>query len=159
MKTGFNGLWQVNINTNGRYGTSAGLLNQRYIVYDRDNVFAWNRLLQNVEIYSEDWKTCVSRIKEDKTFFFFDPPYRGGFTDYDEKFDDSKQIELVKWCDNLQNSIAFFCNRDLEDGFFEKHRGGLKMKTFPVTYTAGRRSKTEDRFEAVPATEILLYKI
>ena len=158
MKTGFNGIWQVNKNTGGRYGTPAGLLDQKKHVYDKKNVFAWNRLLQNVEIYSEDWKTCVDRIKEDNTFFFFDPPYRGGFADYDEGFDDDKQIELVKWCNNLQNSHTFFCNRDLGDGFFEKHRGELKMKKLHVTYTAGRKKKTDSGFEAMPATEILLYK-
>ena len=29
MKTGFNGIYQLNKNTNGRYGTPAGLLNQK----------------------------------------------------------------------------------------------------------------------------------
>ena len=34
MKTGFNGIWQINKNTNNRYGTPAGLLNQKDRVYD-----------------------------------------------------------------------------------------------------------------------------
>lgn len=158
MKTSFNGIWRSN--RNARFGTPAGLLNQTDAVYDKKNVFAWNRILQNVEIYSEDWKTCVNRVNEDNTFFFFDPPYRGGDCDtlYGDAFDDDKQIELVKWCNDLQNSHVFFSNRDLDDGFFEKIQGSLKMKKFPIIYTVGQKEKTDDGYKAMPATEILLYK-
>ena len=34
MKTGFNGIFQVNKNTNGRYGTPAGLLNPQENLYE-----------------------------------------------------------------------------------------------------------------------------
>ena len=40
MKTGFNGIFQINKNTNGRYGTPAGLLNQVDKVYELDVVFS-----------------------------------------------------------------------------------------------------------------------
>ena len=36
MKTGFNGIFQINKNTNNRYGTPCGLLNQKDKVFDRD---------------------------------------------------------------------------------------------------------------------------
>ena len=47
MKTGFNGIWQINQNTNGRFGTPCGLLNQKDKVYDRDNVMEWHTALQS----------------------------------------------------------------------------------------------------------------
>ena len=159
MKTGFNGIWQINKNTNNRYGTPNGLLNHKTNIYDKQNVKMWHDMLQRVVIYSEDWKVNVNRIKENNAFFFFDPPYRGGFADYNEVFSDENQVELVKWCNDLQNSKSFFCNREWNDGFFEKHKGDLQMKKFPVTYTVGRRKKTKNGFKAMPATEILLYKI
>ena len=50
MKTGFNGIYQLNKNTNGRYGTPSGLLNQKDKVYDRDVLNWWHNALQNVTI-------------------------------------------------------------------------------------------------------------
>ena len=47
MKTGFNGIWQCNKNTNNRFGTPSGLLTQKTVVYDQDTVMEWHSLLQN----------------------------------------------------------------------------------------------------------------
>jgi len=176
MKTGFNGIWQVNQNTNGRFGTPSGLLNQVVNIYDKNNVMMWSEILQeNVEIYSEDWRDCVNRVEDNNTFFFLDPPYRGGFTKYGQDFDDDKQIEVVAFCKRLKNSKVFLCNRDEDDGFFEKYKGSLNLKRFEVIYTAGRRKKTERKeneyvkldksdgydespsYDAKLAKEILLY--
>ena len=161
MKTGFNGIWQVNKNTNGRFGTPAGLLTQSKRVYDESNILLWSTMLneRDIEIYCEDWRNCVERVEDDNTFFFLDPPYRGGFTKYGEDFGDDKQIELVDFCKSLKKSTVFLCNRDLGDGFFEERKDDLKIRKFNITYTAGRRKKTKNGFEAMPAKEILLYKI
>ena len=47
LRTGFNGVWQVNINTNQRFGTPCGLLQESNAVYDKENVRAWHTALQN----------------------------------------------------------------------------------------------------------------
>ena len=60
MKTGFNGIYQVNINTNNRYGTPSGLLNQKDKVYDKDVVEWWNKHLQTASILSGDWSDGIS---------------------------------------------------------------------------------------------------
>jgi DNA adenine methylase len=49
---------------------------------------------------------------------------------------------------------VFLCNRDINDGFYDDIN--LKINKFDITYTAGRRKKTEDGFEAKPATELLI---
>ena len=46
MKTGFNGIFQINQNTNGRYGTPPGLLNEKTSIYDREVLLWWNEALQ-----------------------------------------------------------------------------------------------------------------
>lgn len=48
---------------------------------------------------------------------------------------------------------------DWDDGtdFFEARIQNFQMIKFPITYTAGRRKKTDDGFEAKPATEILIF--
>jgi DNA adenine methylase len=53
------------------------------------------------------------------------------------------------------NKNVWLCNRDAGDGFFDGCDAILKK--FPITYTAGRRKKTDDGYKAKKATEILLY--
>lgn len=153
MKTGFNGIYQLNKNTNGRYGTPSGLLNQKEQIYNRDVLWWWNAALQNVTITSQDWSECTNHPD---TFYFLDPPYRDSFADYGNAFDDSKLISLIEFSNTQAN--VMLCNRDSGDGWFEKHKLSLDILKFPITYTAGRRKKTEDGFEAKKATEVLLYR-
>ena len=157
MKTGFNGIFQINNNTNRRYGTPAGLLNQKDKVYELDVVNWWNQALQNSEVMSGDWKECLKQVPdEDNTFVFLDPPYRDSFTSYGQTFGDDEQEKLIKYVRSRKLSTAFLCNRDAEDGWFEERLGKLMMDKFPVTYTAGRRKQTEEGFEAKQATEVLI---
>jgi DNA adenine methylase len=157
MKTGFNGIFQINNNTNRRYGTPAGLLNQKDKVYELDVVKWWNQALQNTEVMSGDWKECLKQVPdEDNTFVFLDPPYRDSFTSYGQTFGDDEQEKLIKYVRSRKLSTAFLCNRDAEDGWFEERLGKLIMDKFPVTYTAGRRKQTEEGFEAKQATEVLI---
>lgn len=152
MKTGFNGIWQINQNTNGRYGTPAGLLNQKDKIYDKNTVYEWNHMLKNAEIYCGDYSQCPSGDLN-----YLDPPYRDSFADYGTGWNDQKTEELLEHTKNLSGSVLF-CNRCDGSDFFEKRRGDLNIVTFPITYTAGRRKKTEDGFEAKKATEVLLYR-
>lgn len=155
MKTGFNGIYQVNINTNNRYGTPSGLLNQKDKVYDKDVVGWWNKALQSTTILSGNWKDSVSYMSDTTdSFIFLDPPYRGSFTSYGQDFGDDKQMELISYVQGQKQSTVFLCNRDVNDGFYDNIN--LKIDKFNITYTAGRRKKTEDGFEAKPATELLI---
>jgi DNA adenine methylase len=153
MKTGFNGVYQLNHNTNGRYGTPSGLLNQKTEVYDRSVVKWWNDALQNATISSGDWGDCV---KDDpNAFFFFDPPYRDSFADYGNAFGDDDLHKLINFCD--RQSMVFLANR-ADDEWFNGKSKSLNTHYFNITYTAGRRKKTEDGYAAKSAREILLYK-
>ena len=157
MKTGFNGIFQVNINTNNRFGTPSGLLNQKDKVYDKDVVLWWNKALQKTTILSGDWKETKSLVKDiPDTFVFLDPPYRGSFTSYGQTFDDNDQKDLVEFAKKFEHTRVFLCNRDIDDNFYENILEDLLINKYPVTYTAGRRKKTEDGFEAKKATEVLI---
>lgn len=153
MKTGFNGIYQLNKNTNGRYGTPAGLLNQKDKVYDRDVLNWWHNALQNVTIKSGDWKDAVEN--DPNGFFFFDPPYRDSFADYGNGFGDEALTSLLDFAD-AQN-LVFVANR-ADDDWFDDQSRSMQVHYFDITYTAGRRKKTEDGFAAKKAREILLYK-
>ena len=154
MKVSFNGIYQLNQNTNGRYGTPPGLLLEKEAIYDRDVVKWWHEALQNTELCSGDWTDAVKDCPPD-TFFFFDPPYRSSFADYGNSFSDDRQLELIDFASQQDN--VMLCNRD-DDGWFVANNKGLSYKHIDITYTAGRRKKTEVGFEAKKAKEILLFR-
>jgi DNA adenine methylase len=154
MKTGFNGIYQVNKNTNGRYGTPSGLLNQTHSVYDRQLIEHWSAILQNVNIMSGDWKDCATSA-DPKSFFFLDPPYRDSFADYSNSFNDDMLSDLLDFADTCET--VMLSNRD-DDNWFSKNKRSMNHIHIDVTYTAGRRKLTEDGYEAKSAREILLYR-
>jgi DNA adenine methylase len=164
FKTGFNGIYQINKNTGGRYGTPPGLLNQKNTVYDKENVYKWHKLLENAEITCKDWKEVCKQ--EDNAFYFLDPPYRGSFTSYGQDFGDEEQNKLIYFAKNVSNkSHVMLCNRDIGDSFFDENKEHLKIERYNVTYTAGRRKQIKDEdkkitsFEAKKAREILLHNL
>lgn len=153
MKTGFNGVYQLNKNTNGRYGTPSGLLNQKREVFNRDILSWWNANLQGVTINTGDWSDSV--VDDPDGFFFFDPPYRDSFADYGNGFGDQELMKLIDFCD--RQSRVFLANR-ADDDWFDGKSSTLQTHYFDITYTAGRRKMTADGYEAKKAREILLYK-
>jgi DNA adenine methylase len=159
MKTAFNGIFQSTIAAKGRFCTPCGLLNHKTQVYDKENVLEWHTFLQNVDIFSGDWKDCVNKI-DGTAFYFLDPPYRGSFTQYGQDFTDDKQIEIIDFCKEAaaNGHMVMFCNRDIGDSFYKDHKDSLCIDYYSVTYTVGRRATEEDGSKtAKAATEILLY--
>ncbi len=157
MKTGFNGIWQINQNTNNRFGTPAGLLNQKEKVYDRGNLMEWHYALQNCKLMSGSYEKTLSEVCSG-SYVFLDPPYRGSFTQYGVDFDDEMQEDVINFLNDLtsKGAYAMMSNRDVGDNFFEDRVGNNDIVYFDVTYTAGRRKKVEDGFEAKKAREILM---
>jgi DNA adenine methylase len=158
MKTGFNGIWQINKNTNSRFGTPSGLLNQKDKVYDRSNVMEWHEALQRCTLLSQDFSDVLPHVRQG-SFVFLDPPYRGSFTQYGVDFDDEVQGRVVDFLNDSKELGAYvlMSNRDVGDEFFEARRDSNHLVKFDVTYTAGRRKKHDDgSFTAKKATEILM---
>jgi len=158
MKTGFNGIWQINKNTNNRFGTPSGLLDQKDKVYDKDNVQEWHLALQHCKLMTGDFGETIGEVNEN-SFVFLDPPYRGSFTQYGVDFDDEMQNRVIKFLNDLTSAGAYamMSNRDVGDGFFESRKGTNRLVYFEVTYTAGRRKKNADgTHSAKKAREILM---
>ena len=116
MKTGFNGIWQENKNTNGRFGTPAGLLNQKDKVYDKENVMKWHKALQNCTLLSGDFAETQKHVTAD-SYVFLDPPYRGCFTQYGVDFDDKIQQSVIDYLNQAtsKGAYAIMSNRDIHD--------------------------------------------
>lgn len=155
LKTSFNGIWQINKNTNNKFGTPFGLGNQK-IVYDKQNVYDWNAALVGVKIMSNDFRDFMNTLNLDEdTFIFVDPPYRDSFCKYGEKFLDNDQIDVLEIA--KAPATVLISNKECFDGFWEKNWGG-KIHRFSTTYTAGRRKKSieDGTFSAYKAEEVLL---
>ena len=159
MKTGFNGIWQINKNCNNRYGTPAGLLTQKSVVFNKDNVKEWHKALQRCKLMVGDYNQTL-RLANNDSFVFLDPPYRGSFTQYGVDFNDAIQVEVVSYLRKAvsQGSYVLFSNRDIGDNFFvDQLEENMTIANFDVTYTAGRRKKIDDNtFHAKKAKEILI---
>jgi DNA adenine methylase len=155
MKTSFNGIWQTCRASRGLYGTPCGLLNESK-VFDEAQLLAWSEALRGVSFSNCSFEQVPV---PSGSLVYCDPPYRGGFARYGAPFTDEDQIRLVEWCDSLarQGCRVFLANRELNDGFFNRHLPGYCVVShIDVTYTAGRRKKTEAGFEAKRASEILV---
>ena len=160
MKTGFNGIWQCNLNTNGRFGTPSGLLNQKTAVYDREVVRYWNKILQKTTVMCGDWRAVVQKFPDaEGIFYFFDPPYRGSFTSYSQTFSDVDQTDLVTFAKNVgDSSRVILCNDDTDDGFFQNQQEHLRIETYVLTHTAGRRATDkEGKKKAKSVKEIAIH--
>ena len=157
MKTGFNGVWQAKKST-GLYNTPCGLMRHKDSIYDKKNVVSWNVALQNATILSGDFKETLEHASAG-SFVYLDPPYRGGFADYDTVKDDSFQETVISFFENCKSkgSYCLLSNRDLGDNFFESRKGANKLVYFNVTYTVGRKKKNiNGGHNATKATEILM---
>jgi DNA adenine methylase len=158
MKTGFNGIWQINKNTNNRFGTPAGLLNQKERVYDPENVMRWHYALQRCKLMSGSYELTSPEVRSG-SYVFLDPPYRGSFTQYGVNFDDTMQEGVISFLNDsaAKGAHAMMSNRDVGDDFFESKAGQNELAYFEVTYTAGRRKKNSDgTHSAKKAREILM---
>lgn len=158
MKTGFNGIWQTCRESHGKYGTPVGLANHKGPVVDPATVMAWHALLRGVVLHAGDYRGIQV---PDGSFVFCDPPYRDSFTHYSTGFSDADQEALVEWCRGTARrtrSLVWLANRlsDPDDGFFKRVAGDAALRSFPVTYTAGRRKATENGYAAKKAHEVLL---
>ncbi|EPD30439.1 DNA adenine methylase [Gleimia europaea] len=159
MRTGFNGIWQTNKEGGGLFATPAGLLNHqtKEQVFQEPLLLAWADALQRTEINAADYQQL---LVPKGSFVYCDPPYRGSFTSYGTQFDDAHQKQLCEWMEMLVNDkqcTVAMSNRTVnDDEFFEAILSkNWRFHYFDVTYTAGRRLRTETGFAAKPAREFL----
>jgi DNA adenine methylase len=151
-KTCFNGLFRVN--KKGEFNVPMGDYKNPTIC-DEENLRAASTVLQNVNIFQGDYKQSREFIN-DKTFVYFDPPYRplstsSSFTAY-SKFDftDENQKELAQYYRELDKQGAYLMlsnsdpkNTDPNDEFFDELYTGFNIER--VTARRNINSKGNSR--------------
>jgi len=161
-RTCFNGLYRVN--SKGDYNVPHGRYKNPQIC-DSENLHLASEALQNVTITCGSYEKCFENVN-DKTFIYFDPPYRPlpntpSFTDYAQKatFGDAdqeklsvffKQITIDKKCfAMLSNSDPHVT--DENDDFFDIIYSG-----FDINRVGARRAINSDGNKRGKITELLI---
>lgn len=128
-RTCFNGLYRVN--RNGKFNVPHGKYKNPKIL-DKENILIISKVLKEISIYCVDFEE-VYKLTDDKTFVYFDPPYRplnatSSFSSYHKnEFNDDEQIRLVNFYKKLDSKGAKLMlsnsdpkNINKEDEFFDK---------------------------------------
>ena len=135
-RTCFNGLYRVN--KAGKFNVPSGKYKNPTIC-DEENLRNLSQLIKDVKFIYGDYTKSEEYIN-DKTFVYFDPPYRplnisSGFTSYTkEDFDDNDQKELANYYGKLnQKNVNLMLsnsnpkNTNKEDNFFEEIYKGFNI--------------------------------
>ena len=149
-RTCFNGLYRVN--KSGKFNVPCGKYKNPTIC-DSKNLRNLSKLIQNVIFEYGDYKKS-SEYVDNKTFVYFDPPYRplsitSGFTSYTkEDFNDENQKELAKYYCELNNKKAKLMlsnsnpkNTNKEDTFFEDIYKGFNINEVSAKRMINANSK------------------
>jgi DNA adenine methylase len=159
MRLGFNGIWQTCAASNGKFGTPAGLLNQRSVsqIVDGERVRLWSLALQRVTLHPGSYESM--QLPAERSLIYLDPPYRDSFTTYGTGFSDGDQKGLAAWYRARveEEHVVLLTNRCVDgDSFFEDLLGDIAdFHYFDVVYTAGRRKKVGAGHEAKAAREFI----
>jgi len=159
-RTCFNGLYRVN--SKGEFNSPVGDYDKPTIC-DEENLLAVHQVLQIAEIKKADFRQVVRDLK-DKSFVYFDPPYRpisktANFKSYSKQdFSDNEQIELSKLFRELDKrgtklmlSNSDPKNNNPNDNFFEQI-----YKDFNIFRVSARRIINSDATKRGTINEIIV---
>ena len=159
-RTCFNGLYRVN--SSGKFNVPHGRYDNPDIV-DEENLQAVSKALKDVEISVGSYEENLDMV-DDKTFVYFDPPYRPlpntpSFTDYHKAaFGDSEQAELAQMYTQLHARGAKLMlsnsdpkNTDEEDEFFD-----MLYEEFNIIRVSAIRAISSDGAGRGAISEILV---
>lgn len=136
-RTCFNGLFRVN--NQGDFNVPMGKY-KNPLICNSENLRAIAQILQRTQIHCGDFTDC-EQWANDKTFIYFDPPYRpisktSDFTSYSKyNFGDSEQLRLRDFFNRLNDKNAKLMlsnsdpkNEDPNDDFFEIAYQGYRIE-------------------------------
>ncbi len=158
-KTCFNGLYRVN--RQGLFNVPMGSYKHPTIC-DAENISKTSELLQGVKIITGDY-TCVEQFIDDKTFVYFDPPYRpltktADFTSYTaDSFNDDDQIKLGEFIKSLSSAKVMASNSDPHnidenDNFFDELYAGMNINRVSANRAINSKGKNRGKINELLIT-------
>nr|WP_295000913.1 Dam family site-specific DNA-(adenine-N6)-methyltransferase [uncultured Methanobrevibacter sp.] len=164
-RTCYNGLYRVNLS--GKFNVPAGKY-KNPLICDEENIINVHNILEDVNIYCQDYSISLDLIDED-SFIYLDPPYlpikKNSFTSYDSRgFGVKEQIELSEFCKEIDCRGAKFIlsnsdpkNHDPSCNFFKDYYGNLGLKVCNHKKIEVRRSINSKGHKRGPINELLIY--
>jgi len=159
-RTCFNGLYRVN--SKGGFNVPQGSY-KNPCIFDESNIRAVSQKLQGVTIICGDYKLAADFI-DDKTFAYFDPPYRplsttASFTAYaQDGFCDTAQAELASFINSMNDKGAHIVasnsdpkNVDEQDNFFD-----ILYATYEISRIQASRSINSNGAKRGKVRELLI---
>lgn len=134
MQTSFNGHWKTYIKCNRRFSTPPGNCWEKAPFFNLQKIWNIVGVLKRATLYCEDFENIT--LKEGD-FVYADPPYRDSFVEYSEVFNEESQIRLANFLVNHKGFYAY-SNKNICDGWIEKHFPNANIYDFDIKYTAGR---------------------
>jgi len=153
-KTCYNGLYRVN--RNNKFNVPFGKYKNPRIC-DEENLYTVSKILKKAKISYGDFEISDKYIN-DKTFVYFDPPYRplsptASFTSYSkDDFNEDEQIRLARFCRHIHTKGAKFLlsnsdpkNENPKDNFFEENYEKFRFDIDQVKATRAINCKASGR--------------
>jgi DNA adenine methylase len=149
-KTGFNGLYRVNMK--GENNVPFGRYSNPKIV-DEINLWRCSNFLQDVKVMNGDFE-CIKSFIDQDSFVYLDPPYiplssTSNFTSYTEQgFDIDMQFRLREFCDYIDSVGAKFMlsnsSSQLVYELYESYNVDIVMASRVVNCKGTGRGKIEE---------------
>lgn len=145
MQVNFNGMWKVYHKCNLRYSTPPGTCTQSQKFFDENKIRRVCYVLKKCTFVTGDFSDVPIREGD---FLYADPPYRDSIVLYQGGFSESDQVRLAKLLTSHSGPFAY-SNKDIGDGFYEKHFVECNIHRMSATYTAGRGTSTHSVSEVL----------
>jgi DNA adenine methylase len=145
LQVNFNGMWKAYKKCNERYSTPPGTCLQKQSFFDVNKIKNVASFLKKATITTGDFA-----IHEPKPgdWLYADPPYRDSIVLYQGGFTEDDQIRLADYLTSSKCNFAY-SNKDIGDGFYERHFSGCSIIPMSAKYTAGRGTSTLDVTEVL----------
>ena len=147
LQTNFNGMWKAYAKCNRRYSTPPGTCTQGPAFFQASRLRAVAELLARptTVITSVDFADVPV---QEGDYLYADPPYRDSIVEYQGGFTENDQVRLADLLTS-HNGIYAYSNKDIGDGFYERHFPGANIIPIDATYTAGRGTSVREVSEVL----------
>ena len=134
LQVNFNGMWKAYKKFDYLYSTAVGTCLQERSFFKEQNIHDVADFLSGCIITNKSFEEVTLPVS---AFVYADPPYRHSVLDYQGGFGEEQHIQLANL---LMNSTCKFSysNKDVGDGFFDKHFDGCFITPCSATYGNGR---------------------
>jgi len=140
MQVNFNGMWKAYKKCNERYSTPPGTCTQGVKFFSEEKVYRVAEFLKQATILTGDFASVEYQPGD---WLYADPPYRDSIVLYQGGFTEEDQVRLANYLTS-SGCMFSYSNKDILDGFYDRHFPGCSIIEMDAKYTAGRGTSTID---------------